>query len=295
MAVADAVTTQAPTPDECAHPVPVTGVMAHEFAHYDGAIGPEGVRRTVTYYGPVVGGLPIQAWHCEVCGLLRLNYPDGRTEERSLFPGPQPGLLAEPSSIAPEVIRYGLQPRVSGLSAQPQYYQQLAQSAGVVGEPVRITLSSITLPQLDAITWLFVLGLSLVAATLFAMGILAVYTYRTPSIETPLAIIAGCGFTGLMAFGIGVVAVRHFFPAGPLLPSAAERDRGAPQLDAATRASITFLVISLVGFFAAAILAVYTYGTPGAEGPVFLLSVVFAVLAVLTKLAAAAMQHLGRR
>ena len=62
--------------------------MAHEFAHYEGAVGPEGLRRTVTYYGPIVGGLPIRAWHCEVCGLLRLNYPDGRTEERRSLPGP---------------------------------------------------------------------------------------------------------------------------------------------------------------------------------------------------------------
>ena len=74
--------------------------MAHEFAHYEGAIGPEGLRRTVTFYGPIVGGLPIRAWHCERCGLLRLSYPDGRTEERRLFPGPQPGLLAAATPVA---------------------------------------------------------------------------------------------------------------------------------------------------------------------------------------------------
>ena len=69
-----------PTPEECEHPAPVRGVMAHEFATYQGAMGPEGKRRTVTHYGPVLGGLPIEAWHCEVCGLLRLTFPDGRVE-----------------------------------------------------------------------------------------------------------------------------------------------------------------------------------------------------------------------
>src|SRR5258708_25132878 len=108
MAVAEATSAAAPTPEECAHPSPLTGVMAHEFAQYEGGQGPEGKRRTLTFYGPVIGGLPITAWHCEVCGLLRLAYPDGRTEERRLFPGPQPGLLAEPSAIAPEASRFGM-------------------------------------------------------------------------------------------------------------------------------------------------------------------------------------------
>ena len=294
VAVAPARSTQPPSPEECTHPAPVTGVMAHEFAHYDGAIGPEGVRRTVTYYGPVVGGLPIQAWHCEVCGLLRLTYPDSRREERRLFPGAQPGLIAAPSPVAPETELFGLQPRVSGLSVQPRYLEQLIESAGLVTAPVQLRLPTIALPALDAVSWLFVVALSLIAAALFALGVLAVYTYSTPSIVTPLAVIVACSFVALLLFAIGVAAVGHFFPAEELLPSVAERERGAPQLDAATRTSVALLALAVIGFFAAGVLAVYSYATPGAEGPVLLLSVGLAVLAAVVKLATAAARHFGR-
>jgi len=265
--------------------------MAHEFAPYEGAIGPEGKRRTTMYYGPVIGGLPILAWHCEVCGVLRLTYPDGRAEERRLLPGPQPGLIAEASSVAPETVWYGMQARVSGLSAQPAYMQQLVATAGVTRPPFQLQLPTIVLPDWDTVTWLVVGGLSAMAALLFAMGILAVYSFSTPSIEAPLAIIAACGFAGLMLFRIGATAVRHFFPAQPLAPSVAERERGKPQLDAATRAAVALLVVAVVGFFVAAILAVYTFATPGAEGPVFLLSFACAVAAAVVKLTAAAWRH----
>ena len=243
------------------------------------------------YYGPVIGGLPILAWHCEVCGLLRLTYPDGRTEERRLFPGPQPGLIAEASSVAPEVVWYGRQARVSGLSGQPAYMQQLAATSGVIPAPFHLQLPTIVLPDWDSVTWLVVGGLSAMAALLFAMGILAVYSFSTPSIEAPLAIIAACGFAALVLFRIGAAAVRHFFPAQALAPSIAERERGRPQLDAATRAAVALLIAALVGFFTAAILAVYTFATPGAEGPVFLLSFACAVAAAIVKLAASAWHH----
>lgn len=269
--------------------------MAHEFAHYEGAIGPEGARRTVTYYGPVIGGLPIVAWHCEVCGLLRLTYPDGRKEERRLFPGPQPGLIAEASPVAVETIEYGMQARVSGLSVQPVYYQQLAEAAGIVQEPVRIRLPVIQLPQLDVSTWILVTGLAIIGVTLFAMGILAVYTYSTPSIMAPLAIIATCTFVALVLYALGVAAVRHFFPAEPLSPSVAETARGTPALDGATRAAVTLLVLAVFFLFVAAILAVYTYATPGAEGPVFILSMVCAGLAAVIKLASAAARHFSQQ
>ena len=94
VAVADAPSVTPLTPETCDHPAPVTGVMAHEFAHYEGAVGPEGLRRTVTYYGPIVGGLPIRAWHCEQCGLLRLTLPRRSHRGAAAVPGPQPGLLA---------------------------------------------------------------------------------------------------------------------------------------------------------------------------------------------------------
>jgi len=266
--------------------------MAHEFAHYEGAIGPEGTRRTVTYYGPVIGGLPIRAWHCEVCGLLRLDYPDGRKEERRLFPGPQPGLLAELSSVAPEQVDYGMQARVSGLTAQPQLMDQLVRDAGLVAVPFR--LPQIVLPAWDAATWLIVTGLSGIACALLAIGILAVYTTSTPSVVPPLAVIAALSFVGMLLFGIGTAAVRHFFPAGPLAPSIAESARGRPELDAATKTVVFLLIMSVSGLFASAILAVYWFATPGAEWPVFLASLALAAAAAVVKLVDVAWRSLSR-
>jgi hypothetical protein len=263
--------------------------MAHEFAHYEGAIGPEGKRRTLTYYGPVIGGLPIRAWHCEVCGLLRLDFPDGRREERRLHPGPQPGLIAELSPVAPEKVMFGMQPRVSGLSAQPRVFDQLVADAGLVPAPLQ--LPRIVLPAWDAVTWLLVGGLTGIALSLFALGILAVYTFRTPSIVLPLTIIVSLSFVGICVFALGAVAVRHFFPAQPLTPSVAESGRGKPVLSAVTKTAVMLLALSVCGFFAAGILAVYWFATPGAEWPVFLLSLGLAVAAALIELTAAAWRH----
>lgn len=293
MAVAEAPVPPAPTPEECTHPAPINGVMAHEFAHYDGAIGPEGIRRTVTYYGPVVGGLPIQAWFCETCGLLRLTYPDGRKEERRLFPGPQPGLIAEASAVAAESVEYGMQARVSGLSAQPTYYAQLAQEGGLVSSPITIRLPSI--PSYSATTWIVIAGLTFLAGTLLVMAFAAVLPYSTPSVMLPLALTATGTFVLLMLYLAGVAAVNHFFPAEQLSPSIAESARGTPVLDSATRASVTFLVLAGLFLFIAAILAVYTYATPGAEGPVFILGMICAGLAALIQIGAAASRYLTRR
>ena len=268
--------------------------MAHEFAHYDGAIGPEGLRRTVTYYGPVVGGLPIQAWFCETCGLLRLTYPDGRKEERRLFPGPQPGLIAEASAVATENLEYGMQARVSGLSAQPQYYRQLAEAGGLLTEPVALRFPTVSLPAYDATTWIVITGLTAIVLMLFVMAVAAVYTFSTPSIVAPLAIITTATFVGLVLYLLTVAAVNHFFPAEPLSPSIAESARGTPVLDSATRASVALLV--LAGFFLAiaAILAVYTYATPGAEGPVFIIGMICAGLAAVVKIGAAAARYFSK-
>lgn len=290
----EAPSSQPPTPEECSHPAPVIGVMAHEFSHYEGAVGPEGLRRTTTYYGPVIGGLPIQAWHCEVCGLLRLTYPDGRKEERRLYPGPQPGLIAEASPLSVEVTEYGMQARVSGLSVQPRVYDQLAAEAGIVSEPIRLRLPTVTLPDVDAHTWIVVTGLAAIAGTLLVMGILAVYTYSTPSIEAPLAIFVTVGFVALMLYVLGVAAVRHFLPAEPLTPALAESARGKPELDGATRASLTFLVLAAIFLFIAAILAVYSFATPGAEGPVFILGMICAGLAAVIKIGAAAARYFSK-
>ncbi|MBV8526972.1 MAG: hypothetical protein JOZ75_01510, partial [Candidatus Dormibacteraeota bacterium] len=114
------------------------------------------------------------------------------------------------------------------------------------------------------------------------------------SIEAPLAIVATGTFVGLMLYVLGVAAVNHFFPADQLSPSIAESARGTPVLDAATRASVTLLVLAVVFLFIAAILAVYTYATPGAEGPVFILGMICAGLAALIQIGAAAARHFGK-
>ncbi|MBV9100525.1 MAG: hypothetical protein JOZ46_04240 [Candidatus Dormibacteraeota bacterium] len=291
MAVAGAPSVVPPTPEECDHPAPVEGVLAHEFAHYEGALGPEGKRRTVTYYGPVIGGLPIRAWHCETCGLLRLVFPDGRREERRLFPGPQPGLLAPAAAVAPEQELYGLQPRVSGLTAQPTYFASLLEETGFGAAAPALRLPQVTLPAWDAVTWLTVLGLSSVLVMLLLTGILAVYTFSTPSAVAPLAVTAALTFTGVALLRIGAAAVRHFFPVQTLSPSVAETLREQPALDAATRAAVTLLTLSVIGLFTAGLLAVYTFATPGAEGPVIILSIVFGLLALLVKVGSAAWRH----
>ncbi len=287
-----ATRTSPPTPEECDHPAPMLGVMAHEFAPYDGALGPEGVRRTTMYYGPVVGGLPIEAWHCEKCGLLRLSYPDGRKEERRLFPGPQPGLLAMPTTAMPEVQTFGMQARVSGLSLDPRLVGTLipAEAHGPL-----ITLPRIPVPQLDVLSWLTVTLLSLAIVGGLYAGILAVYTYSTPSAEWPAVIVTLILFGSALVLQIGAAALRHFFPMPPLQASPAERYGGSPQMDPATRTAVFFLVLALVGLCLGAVLAVYDWRTPDAEFPLFLGVLICFGLALVVKIADAAARHFGGR
>jgi hypothetical protein len=277
-----------PTPETCDHPAPVTGVMAHEFAHYEGAIGPEGLRRTVTFYGPIVGGLPIRAWHCERCGLLRLSYPDGRTEERRLFPGPQPGLLAAATPVATEREFFGMQARVSGLSGQPAFIDQLSGGAPAV-RPLQFP--TINLPAWDAITWLTVLGMVSVLAGLLLAGLFATLAYSTPGVELPLVLIITGIFVGVVGLRLVVAAIRHFAPAAQLSPSVAESMRGRPELDSTTRIVIALLVLCVTGLFFSAVLATYTYSTPGAELPVVLLSLASAIVAIVIKLVDVTVRH----
>jgi hypothetical protein len=287
---ADTARTVPPTPEECDHPSPVLGVMAHEFAPRDGALGPEGVRRTTTYYGPVMGGLPIAAWHCEVCGLLRLTYPDGRREERRLFPGPQPGLIAQPTTRMPEVQTFGMQARVSGVSLDDRLVGTL-----IPREPTGplIVLPWPTLPELDVVTWLTAILISLsIIGGLYA-GVLAVYTYSTPSAEWPAFIVSLALFGSAIVLQVGAAAMRHFFPMPPLRPSPAELHGGKAELDPATRTAVFFLVLATIGIFAAGVLAVYDWRTPDAEYPLFLGVLVCFVLALLVKIADAARRHFG--
>jgi hypothetical protein len=288
VAVADAPTVLPPTPETCDHPAPVTGVMAHEFAHYEGAVGPEGLRRTVTFYGPIVGGLPIRAWHCEVCGLLRLSYPDGRSEERRLFPGPQPGLLASASPVATERVHYGMQARVSGLSGQPAFIDQLTGGAPTMRE---FRFPTITLPVWDAITWLTVFGMVAVVFGLLLAGLFATLSYSTPSVELPLVLIILGIFLGVLALRLVVAAIRHFAPADPITPSLAVLMRGKPELDGLTRTVVFLLGLCVTGLFFTAVLATYTYSTPGALLPVLVISLASAIVAIAIKLIDVTVRH----
>ena len=278
-----------PTPDECPHPTPVTGVMAHEFSHYQGAIGPEGLRRTSTYYGPVIGGLPIQAWHCETCGLLRLSFVDGRREERRMYPGPQPGLLALPTPFDPQQEHYGLQARVSGVTVPPSMYVELV--APFEAAPFVPPWAGRELPGWSALTWFTVVGLMFVITGLLATGILAVYDYSTPAAIGPVVMITGYTFLAILIIQVLGAAQRHWFPFPPIAPSIAQTQRVTTRADGATIAVVTLLSLTMVGLFIAAVLAVYTYSTAAAEGPVVIVTVIFAILAVVVGLGSA----IGRR
>jgi hypothetical protein len=264
--------------------------MAHEFSTYQGAIGPEGTRRTSTYYGPVLGGLPISAWHCETCGLLRLAFIDGRKEERRLYPGPQPGLLAEATPFDPQQVAYGLQPRVSGLTVPPAMFTELTAPF----EPARTTplWERVELPAWGALTWMTVVGLGVVMLGLLITGILAVYTYSTPEAVGPVVTVTGFTFLAVLLLQLGGAAQRHWFPFPPIAPSIADTQRGTPALDGPTIAVVTLLTFSIVGLFVAAILAVYTYSTSAAELPVVVITVIAAILAVVIGLGASIARHM---
>jgi hypothetical protein len=269
--------------------------MAHEFGIYQGAIGPEGIRRTVTFYGPVVGGLPIQAWHCEVCGLLRLTHPDGRLEERRLFPGPQPGLLATPSAVPWGRVLRGQQARVSGLSVPDPVYQQLyAAEVGPAAIAWRPQLPRIELPQVGILGWANVLGLSAIVIGLVVAALVAVLPYSVQPEEAPLALTLGLMFAVLLVLNAASPLWRRVFPMPRLAPSVAEAARGTPRLDSATRWAVGLLVSAVLGLFASGILAVYWYSTPGAMGPVFLASIALAVAAAVVEIGGAVGRALRR-
>ena len=281
----------APTPEECDHPHPVRGIMAHEFSPYSGAVGPEGIRRTTMYYGPIVGGLPIVAWHCEVCGLLKLDYPDGRKEERRLFPGPQPGLLAEPvpEVVAPEA-HLGMQARVSGLSVSPEIASFIAVEVPQPRVPELPSFAPPTIPEV--VDGLAVLGLVATVVGLVALGIGAVYNWTTAGWEGAIAVATGATFGGAILLKIVAAAFTHFFPFPQLAPSPADTYRATPRLDATAKAVVACLTLLTAGLLVAAVLAVYDWKPPDAERPlVFGLIAVF-VLAVVVAVAGGAVRAL---
>ena len=265
---------------ECTHPAPVSGVMAHEFAHYDGALGPEGKRRTVTYYGPVIGGLPIDAWHCEECGLLRLSFPDGRREERTLFPGPQPGLLAEPSAVAPGSLRYGRQARVSGLSAREPDYERLVDAELGVGQAA-IHMPRFTLPGFDLLTWFNVLLLAGLSVGIFIAAVLAVAGTTVSASEGSVVVTLVAMFGVLVLVNMLAPLWKRIFPMPELAPSPAITNRGPRSIDPLTGLSVAMFVIAGIGLLATAILATYTYNVAAATAWTFLGSLVAAFLGVV--------------
>ncbi|MFN2568274.1 MAG: hypothetical protein ABR564_01555 [Candidatus Dormibacteria bacterium] len=287
--VAASPPTKPPTTEECGHPAPITGIMAHEFAPYQGAMGPEGARRTTTHYGPIIGGLPIQAWHCQLCGLLRLSYPDGRREERTLYPGPQPGLLALATPIdAPHTV-HGRQARVSGLSADAAFFERNEAEPGLhVASFVR------RLPAYDAVTWITLAALLFIAGGLLLAGYLAVYDYQTPGSLAPLATLLAAVFGAVLALQIMAALFRHLFPAGSLPVSVAVAGRGAPAMNGAARGAVWLLGVAMVGLLITGYLAVYDYQTSSALTPVFIVTMFCGLGAVVLYVGDAIRRHLSR-
>ena len=71
--------------------------------------------------------------------------------------------------------------------------------------------------------------------------------------------------------------------------------RGTPQLDAATRTVVVLLVLCVIGLFTSAVLATYTYSTPGAELPVILISFSCAIIAAVIKVVDVTVRHFSGR
>jgi hypothetical protein len=239
------------------------------------------------FYGPVQGGLPISAWHCEVCGLLRLTYPDGRKEERRLFPGPQPGLIAE--AVAGDLARYathGEQARVSGISVPSDMLATLLPEP----EPIVIRLPQVHLPDLGWVNWLTAALLTFTALGLLGLGYGAIAYYKTADWEGGLAAAVGSAFGAAVLLQVLAAGFRQLFPWPQLGPGPAEVHRGAPQLDGTTRLIVTLLSVVLVGLAVAGTLAIYDWRTPGAEAPLvyglmslFGLTLIIAVIAVAVR------------
>lgn len=270
VSMAIAIPLSSTPPEECPHPDPVQGVMAHEFAHYERALGPEGARRTVTYYGPVVGGLPISAWHCEECGLLRLAFPDGRREERRLFPGTQPGLISLATVVAPESIRFGQQPRVSGLSAPEPLYEELY-SEELGATAVTLRLPQVELPKLDLLGWVNVTGLLALCLGLLYTGVAAVAGNTLPQALGSVVATLGGIFVVLVVINALAPAWRRVFPMPPLTPPLAVTQRGRPVLDIWDHTAISLFVVAALLLLLVAVLATYTYEASSLAGPVFIL------------------------
>jgi hypothetical protein len=66
-------------------------------------------------------------------------------------------------------------------------------------------------------------------------------------------------------------------------------------MDGATAAVVTLLGVTMVGLFIAAVLAVYTYSTSAAEGPVVIVTVISAVFAAIIGVGASILRRIRSR
>jgi FtsH-binding integral membrane protein len=183
-----------------------------------------------------------------------------------------------------------MQARVSGLSLDPRLVGTL-----IPAEPhgPMLTFPTVTLPQLDVLSWLTALLLGLACVGGLYTAVLATYTYRTPSAVWPAVIVTLVLFGTAVGLQIGAAAMRHFFPMPPLAPSPQQRHGGKAELDPATRTAVFLLVLATIGLFVGAVLAVYDWRSPAAMFPLFMGVLICVGLAVVVKIADAARRHLG--
>jgi hypothetical protein len=130
---------------------------------------------------------------------------------------------------------------------------------------------------------------------LLLAGLFAALSYSTPSVELPLVLTIVFIFVGVVVLRLVVLAIRYVAPAEKLSPSVAETMRGTPELDAATRTVVFLLVLCVIGLFISAVLATYTYSTPGAELPVILFSLSCGIIAAVIKVVDATVRHFTGR
>jgi hypothetical protein len=140
-----------------------------------------------------------------------------------------------------------------------------------------------------------VVGLAFVMVGLFATGFLAVYDYTTPAAVGPVVTITGYTFLAILLMQVAGAAQRHWFPFPAIAPSIAQTERGQPRMDGATAAVVTLLGVTMVGLFIAAVLAVYTYSTSAAEGPVVIVTVISAVFAAIIGVGASILRRIRSR
>jgi len=95
---------------------------------------------------------------------LRLTRAE-RREERTLFPGPQPGLLAVPTPADPPHTLHGRQARVSGLSAEPIFFEQFEPT---LPDPLLRRIAA-GLPRYGFVTWVNLSGKQLSAGGVSAL------------------------------------------------------------------------------------------------------------------------------